>query len=233
MGKILFAWVLAAFLAGCGGGGGSGTPDPGGAPPPQSGASFESRTLKSDINGTTYRLGIYLPPAERGARATLPVVYVLDGEARFDAVVSIVEAERLPLIVVAIQTEGLRNVDYVPANTCTGGGGGNAGYLQFLRTQVTPLIESTFGGDPAKRILLGHSHGGSFVYYALFAQAPEAHHFHAYLASDASIWCLPATGFTSSGTRARVRSRPRAALAVSASITPFWVAPSASSASKA
>ena len=56
-----------------------------------------------------------------------------------------------------------------------------------------------------------------------------------YSTTGASSWqnAQPTLGRTSSGTSARPRSRPRAALAVSASITPFCVAPCASSASNA
>ena len=97
------------------------------------------------------------------------------------------------MIVVGIGNNINRAQDYVPTNTCTAGGGGNAAYLQFIRTELIPFIEANVGGDPARRALLGHSHGGSFIYYALFAEAPGSHPFSAYLASDSSIGCMPAT----------------------------------------
>jgi hypothetical protein len=87
----------------------------------------------------------------------------------------------------------MRSRDYVPANSCTSGGGGQGAYLDFIRFQLAPSIETNFGGDPRRRILLGHSHGGSFVLYALFAETPTTRHFAAYLASDASIDCMSGT----------------------------------------
>lgn len=183
-------WLLAVLglalvaLAGCGGGGDG--------PPPMEG-STESRVITSRVNGSTYPLSIYLPPASAGSRATLPIVYALDGDWWFTQLVEIAEASKARVIVVGIGNNANRAIDYVPANTCTPTGGGNAAYLTFIRTELIPYVESTVGGDPARRALLGHSHGGSFIYYALFAQAAGSHPFSAYLASDSSIGCMPAT----------------------------------------
>jgi Putative esterase len=96
-------------------------------------------------------------------------------------------------VIVGIGNEALRGRDYVPTNICTPGGGGQGAYLDFIRGDLIPFIEATFGGDPQRRILLGHSHGGSFVLYALFNEAPAGRHFAAYLASDASIDCMSST----------------------------------------
>ena len=81
----------------------------------------------------------------------------------------------------------------MPANVCTPGGGGEAAFLQFIAGELVPFVEATFASDPKRRILLGHSHGGSFVLYALFNEAPASRLFGAYLASDASIDCMSAT----------------------------------------
>ena len=176
--------VLVA-VAGCGGSSGpSGSTMEG---------SIDRKFITSKVNTTTYPLDIYLPPASAGSRAALPVVYALDGEWRFAELVSIAESTHARIIIVAIGDELDRGRDYVPPNTCTPGGGGHVAFFDFIRTELIPLVEGTVGGDPARCILLGHSHGGAFVLYALFAEAPDAHHFQAYLASDASIWCMPAT----------------------------------------
>jgi enterochelin esterase-like enzyme len=181
----VIASLALAVVCGCGGGGGdSGSTMQG---------STESRSIASHVNGTTYPLSIYLPPASAGPRATLLVVYALDGDWWFQQLVTIAEATHARVIVVGIGNNANRAVDYVPTNTCTPGGGGNVAYLQFIRSELIPYIESTVGGDPTRRALLGHSHGGSFVYYALFAEAAAGHTFSAYLASDSSIGCMPAT----------------------------------------
>ncbi|MGZ5156154.1 MAG: alpha/beta hydrolase [Caldimonas sp.] len=178
--------ALLGFVAGCGGGG-SGT-----APPPMAG-TLQTRSIASRSNGTTYPLYIYLPPNSDAIRATLPVVYLLDGESRFQTLVDIAEATQTRVLIVAIGNEALRNRDYVPNNLCTPGGGGEAAFLDFIRLELIPFVEANVGGDPLRRSLLGHSHGGSFVLYALFAEAPAARHFSAYLASDASIDCMSTT----------------------------------------
>ncbi len=179
--------LLAAGLSACGGGG------PGTDAGPMAGRR-EQRTLRARVSGNDYLISVYLPPDSAGPRASMPVIYLLDGESWFDTMVGIVAAGTKPVIVVGIAGMGLRQRDFVPAsNTCTSGGGGQEVYWAFLRQEVLPYIESNFGGDPAQRALFGHSHGGSFVLYALFSQAPQDQAFKTYLASDSSIPCMPAT----------------------------------------
>jgi enterochelin esterase-like enzyme len=176
--------LLGFVAAGCGGGGGTATPMAG---------TLQTRNIASRSNGTSYPLSIYLPPGDAAIRATLPVVYLLDGDSRSQSLVDIVEATHASVIVVAIGNEALRTRDYVPANLCTPNGGGEIAFLNFIRLELIPFVEANIGGEPSRRILLGHSHGGSFVLYALFAETPADRHFSAYLASDASIDCMRAT----------------------------------------
>ena len=177
--------AAAAVVVGCGGGSDTAAPAMEG--------STTTMSITSGINGTTYPLSIYLPPASAGNRAMLPIVYALDGEWWFQTLVDIAEQTHARVIVVGIGNQARRAHDYVPPNNCTPDGGGQGAYLNFLTQELVPLMERTVGGDPARRALLGHSHGGSFVYYALFTQAPGTHPFRAYLASDTSIACMPAT----------------------------------------
>lgn len=179
--------ALLGTLASACGGGGSG--DSAAAPAD----GVQTTSITSRINGSSYPLNIYLPANSAADRRMLPVVYLLDGESRIAATVDIVRARSARVIVVGIGNEALRGRDYVPANNCTPGGGGQAAFLDFIRLELTPFIETQYGGDPARRILLGHSHGGSFVFYALFAEAGSTRHFASYLASDASVGCLSAT----------------------------------------
>lgn len=179
----LWAFVLLC-VGGCGGTGG------GDAAAPMQG-TIESHSIVSRFNGNTYPLRIYLPPESAGVRATLPILYALDGDWWFTQLVDIVVASKARVIVVGIGNNAARATDFVPLNTCTLGGGGNAAYLAFIRSELIPYVEGNVGGHPARRALLGHSHGGSFVYYALFADTPGNHPFRSYLASDSSIGCMP------------------------------------------
>jgi len=183
---------MLGLAAGCGGGGSSGTSPP---PAPIAG-SLQTLSITARGSGSIYPLYIYLPPDSAANRATLPVVYLLDGESRFQTLVDIVEATHTPVIIVGIGNEALRARDYVPPNLCTGGGGGQAVFFDFIRAELIPFIEANVGGDPLRRALLGHSHGGSFVLYALFAEAASGHTFHAYLSSDASIGCMKDTVYS-------------------------------------
>lgn len=180
---FLAALLVALGLAGCGGGGG------GDAPPPMEGTVI-SRTVASAATGSSYPLSIYLPPASAGPASGLPVVYALDGDWWFNELVSIAESTRSRMLIVGIGNNALRGRDYVPVNSCTPGGGGNVAFFDFVRKELTPYVENTIGGDPARRILIGHSHGGTFVIYALFAEPPQARHFRSYLASDSSLDCV-------------------------------------------
>jgi Putative esterase len=186
------AWFALALLCGalaaCGGGGGGGA-----TPAPDTSAvdrgSRASTSFTSRNTGTTYPVSLFLPPASAGARSSLPILYVLDGESWFETLVGLSETRNLRAIIVAVHSAGTRNRDFVPFNSCTPGGGGQAAFLAFIRDELVPTIESSFGGSASQRALFGHSHGGSFVLWAMFSQAPGAHLFKAYLASDASISC--------------------------------------------
>lgn len=173
-------------LGGCGGGGSDG-----GSSAPK--GTILNRSIVASSNGTAYPLNLWLPPDLASIRDTVSVLFLLDGDSRFAAVLEIVERLAAKVIVVGIGNEALRARDYVPQNTCTAGGGGEAAYLDFIRYQLADWVQANYGGDPHKRILLGHSHGGSFVFYALFAEPPSTRHFAAYLASDASVDCMSST----------------------------------------
>lgn len=155
--------------------------------------TVRTESLRSSHTGNGYPVHIYVPPGDAAARAAMPVVYLLDGDSRFNTLVDIVETSRTRVIIAAIGNEARRNEDYVPSNTCTMGGGGQVAYLNFIRLELTPYIEANVGGHPLRRVLLGHSHGGSFVLYALFAEGGANRHFAAYLSSDASIACMQDT----------------------------------------
>lgn len=73
------------------------------------------------------------------------------------------------------------NSDWLKVRVKTGGG---PEFLKFLKQELIPLIDQEYPTDPAKRILVGHSHGGGF---ALFAMLEEPELFHTYIASSPSL----------------------------------------------
>lgn len=179
---------LGALLAlpGCGGGG-SGTTQA------QTPGEFQSLSITARATGTTYPLSVFIPPSGTTRRSDLPVIVALDGESWFQTLTEVVATAATPAIVVAVHTAGQRGRDYVPANACTAGGGGQDDYFRFVRDELLPYIAQTIGGASDKRVLFGHSHGGSFVLHALFAEPAAGHSFQAYLACDASVSCMPAS----------------------------------------
>lgn len=193
---LLIAGVAAlAGLSACGGGGGGpsdASPGAPPAPPPPAAGGLQTLSLTSQATGSTYSVLTFVPPAAAARVRELPIVYALDGETWFQTLVDLAQAG-LPMVVVAVHSGGQRSRDYVPGNTCTPGGGGHERFFEFVRLELLPQIEARIGGDPRQRILFGHSHGGSFVLYALFAQATGQRSFQAYLASDASIGCMSGT----------------------------------------
>ncbi len=175
-----------ALLLGCGGGGGGGSSP---APPAPLQGTVETRVVRARALGLDYGLQVYLPPGSSAPRDTLPVVLVLDGETWFETVARGAEAVGLQALVVGVNSVSRRDLDYVPANSCTAGGGGQAAYLAMLRDDVLPAVQAQFGGHAGRRALFGHSHGGGFVLYAMLAERAGAHAFRDYLACDASLGC--------------------------------------------
>src|SRR5690349_18278132 len=126
-----------------------------------------------------------------------PVVYVLDGNQYFGLVTDIIRpmawcGETTDAIVVGIgypQADDpieafreyftRRNADLTPVRNeeeekqmerqhkrpTPSGDAGN--FLNFLQSELIPLIEQRYRADPTKRILAGHSYGGLFGAFAL------------------------------------------------------------------
>jgi uncharacterized protein len=63
--------------------------------------------------------------------------------------------------------------------------GGASSFLQFMKKELIPLIDTEYRTDSSHRILAGPSFGGLFVLHALFH---EPSLFHGYVASSPSLW---------------------------------------------
>ncbi len=62
--------------------------------------------------------------------------------------------------------------------------GGGPAFHEFIKQELIPVIDKKYRTDPAKRILVGHSHGGLFSVFAMF-QEPRL--FSHYIASSPSF----------------------------------------------
>lgn len=159
------------------------------------------RELASTQTGKQHSLIISVPDsAEKNPTVRYPVVYLLDAQWDFPLVYATVGKlhfdKLLPeMVLVGLSYGGnspdygaLRSDDYLPtrAKGRDGNerGGGAPRFLSWLETDVFPLIEREYRGDPNQRILAGISHGGHFTLYALF-EKPEL--FAGYIAANPSV----------------------------------------------
>ena len=141
----------------------------------------ELRTLKSSSTGRSYDLYIHKPADfDASQDKKYPVLYLLDGQWDFkllDSVVGgLVYDRKMPdIVVVGITYSGdhadygaLRAMDYTPSPGDRKGSGDAPKFLKLIRSELIPLVEANYRGDPARRILGGHSFGGLFTLYAMF-----------------------------------------------------------------
>ena len=165
--------------------------------PPVAVPGSELRTMKSPSTGRTYDLYIRKPTDfERSKDKKYPVLYLLDGQWDFkllDSVIGgLVYDKWMPdIVVVGITYSGehpdydaLRAMDYTPNPGDRAGSGDGAKFLQFIKTELIPFMETNYRGDPARRILGGHSLGGLFTLYAMFTDPSQ---FWGYLAGSPAI----------------------------------------------
>lgn len=144
-------------------------------------------TLYSKEVGVSYRLGVATPPGYDKSGAPYPAVFTLDGAYYLQTFREWFYEDDNDIIIVAILNTDRRNIDYMPPNDCTSGGGGNYDFLNFLVLELVPYLDENYNIDPSLRLLFGHSHGGSFVFYTLFYDHGE--NFPLLLSTDASIDC--------------------------------------------
>jgi hypothetical protein len=165
--------------------------------PPVTIPSSELRTMKSSSTGRNYDLYIRKPgDFDKNKDKKYPVLYLLDGQWDFkllDSVIGgLVYDKWMPdIVVVGITYSGdhpdydsLRAMDYTPTPGGPKGSGDGAKFLNFLKTELIPFMETNYRGDPARRILGGHSLGGLFTLYAMFSD-PSL--FWGYLAGSPAI----------------------------------------------
>jgi len=156
----------------------------------------EVRTLHSSTVERDYTIYVALPVSYLSNPSnTYPVVYLLDADLWFGAVVDPTRLLHweigLPeLIIVGIgygilwdnpdEFQRLRSIDLTPTNVETSPGSGGAGeFLRFIQEDLFPIINSNYRTNPADLTIAGLSDGALFLLYVMF-HAPET--FNRYLA---------------------------------------------------
>ena len=137
--------------------------------------------IHSDIVDQDYDLYINLPANYSDTSKGYPVVYLLDAQWDF-TLVSAIYGEQyydgfLPgLIIVGITWGGdnpnydtLRARDFTPIHLKPSDNFGNAPkFLEFIKNELVPFIDSKYRTDKNDRTLMGSSLGGLFTLYTLF-----------------------------------------------------------------
>lgn len=145
----------------------------------------KSFVINSQILGEERTILVKVPQNYERTDEKFPVVYMLDAHAPQNAMMAgIIEQQAwggtMPeMILVGIQNTN-RTRDLTPTKTERAGSGGGEKFLQFIETEVIPLIEKNYRTQPF-RVFAGHSLGGLFVTYSFVAR-PDL--FNAFIAAS-------------------------------------------------
>lgn len=140
----------------------------------------EPFVLASTTSGLTYKVTVDLPEGYDAHVAPLPVIYALDAQIRYQSLVDITKAAGANVILVQIHDGGMRQTDFNAP--------GAYPFLQFLKNDLVPRIESAYRADPARRVVTGLSTGGNFPFHAIYYEAPGPWTFAHYWSSDAAFF---------------------------------------------
>jgi uncharacterized protein len=176
------------------------------APATESFPAVRQRQLHSVYTGRDYRILVSRPETPPPA-AGFPILYVLDGHTAFPfaALIARERSERGPVLgidpgivvgIVHLRTDtdpNPRADDFTPpaadlADTGDFSGnkqGGADRFLDFLETELKPLLAAEFKIDATRQTLFGHSYGGLFTLHTLFTRPAAFQH---YVAASPSIW---------------------------------------------
>lgn len=169
---------------------------------PYSYPSSEVVRIHSQLLNEERKVYVHCPKVDSTDRnKRFPVLYVLDGDNHFELIAQYVDYLSRPdvmampkIIVIGIPntkrtrdltpTNSLLNYKGQPDSSSYQGSGGNENFLQFIATELMPLIEKIYQTAPYK-ILAGHSFGGLASLNCLLTH-PDL--FDAYIAVSPSLW---------------------------------------------
>lgn len=157
-------------------------------------------------SGIDYRIFVAGPKGDVPAEGA-PVIYLTDGNGHFPIVLAAAQRQvrdELPCVVVGIgyatddpkELRQLRAFDLTPETSQEWAKanarpfsdlktGGQDQFLEFIESELKPIVERKFKIDRQRQTLFGHSFGGLFVLHVLFTR-PES--FQNYVAASPSIW---------------------------------------------
>ena len=171
---------------------------PGGTQPPMV-PILGTQQLKfhSAVIGRDYVLDVSLPRGYRDTTKTFPVLFLLDSQWDFPLVNAVFGEQYYDgfvpdIVIVGISPAGehpnydsLRASDLTPTNLKGMPQSGNAAkFLECIRREAIPLIESKYRVRHDDRALMGSSLGGLFTLYAMFHESGS---FSRYILTSPSI----------------------------------------------
>lgn len=151
-------------------------------------SGFE-KSSPSKILGEQRTIWIHIPNSN-GGNGRYPVIYLLDGNANFNDIVSMTEFMSNaglcpPMIVVGIlHPSRMKDLTFGTDKETPGIVGNGEKFMRYVKNELMPYIESNYPTAPYK-IFIGHSVGGLTVVNTLI------HHpdlFNAYISLDAALW---------------------------------------------
>jgi len=167
--------------------------------PPATLLYTHTRMLHSNIVDDDFELSIWLPHSYDSSVQSYPILYVLDAPFLFGPTIwtnwfQTLDADVPEMIVVGIGKRmksldewwSIRWHDYslVEMPDEPGSGHGND-FLEFIRQELIPFIDSNYRTQPDDRILWGESMSGSYTVSVMFSQTNL---FNRYIASAPSFY---------------------------------------------
>jgi len=154
---------------------------------------FEKK-IQSKVLGEQRKVWIHIPNSKGGNETTgkgrYPVIYLLDGDANFNNIVSITEFMSNaglcpPMIVVGVlHPSRMTDLTFGTDKETPGIVGRGEKFMLYVEKELMPYIESNYP-TASYKIFIGHSVGGLTVVNTLI------HHpdlFNAYISLDAALW---------------------------------------------
>lgn len=158
-------------------------------------------TLYSDTLHEERDYWVYLPDGYgENAEETYPVIYLLDGDSFFHALVGMQKSgstgrnrSKGRIIVGVLNVDRTR--DLTPSASAAGRdgkitegakkvGGGAESFAHYLKDELREVIDNKYRTN-GENMLIGHSYAGLFTLYAFFYHTDW---FDSYLAVDPSLW---------------------------------------------
>lgn len=146
------------------------------------GSFIDETSLRSTHTGIDYPYTVYLPAGYAAGTKRYPVIYMTDGQWNTNLYKMADQRGKEFIMVMIYQgPEHRRMTDYLPPGTTA--------YMRFLKTEMVPLIESTYrtNGD---RSFYGVSAGGTIGSVLLANEPVGEPYFKRYILGDGAFFAL-------------------------------------------